>query len=200
MSLRTGHGAGAGVPRIEVLPPDELPAGVPGPARSDATRDASGKFLPGPATSEIARSGALAAHQSRQLAALLGLWTPPEEHAYAPYARLAREWRDQHMAQLAATVGGGAVGPGPASIVSSAALQMAASRWLSDRGAETGDARMLLDASRLANDSRQNLLAAHELAAREAAARPVDPSAAHRKAAELFAAFPPAFPKKDPTP
>jgi hypothetical protein len=28
MALRTGHGKGAGAPRIEVLPVDELPAGV----------------------------------------------------------------------------------------------------------------------------------------------------------------------------
>jgi hypothetical protein len=118
----------------------------------------------------------LAAHQSRQLAALLGLWVPGDEHAYAPYTRLAREWRDEHMATLAATVGGGAVGPGPASIVSTAALQMAASRWLFDRGAEAGSARMLADASRLGDSSRQSLLAAHELCAREAKARGADPA------------------------
>jgi len=64
------------------------------------------------------------------------------------------------------------VGPAPASIISTAAMQLGASRWAYDRGAETGDASLLAQASRLANDSRQNLLAAHELAAREAKARP----------------------------
>jgi len=172
MALRSGHGNGAGVPRIEVLPPDELPAGVPAPARRAAERDASGRLLPGPGTSDLARAGARAAHEAKQLAQLLGLWTPPEGHAYAPYARLAREWRDGHMAALAASVAGGEVGPGPASIVSTAAIQLGASRWLSDRGAETGDARMLLDASRLGDASRQNILGAHELAAREAIGRP----------------------------
>ncbi len=172
MALRTGHGTGAGQPRVEVLPADELPAGVPAPARPAPARDGAGRFRPGPGTSEIARSGALAARQSRELERLLGLWAPPAEHAYAAYTRLAREWRDEHMATLAATVAGGEVGPGPASIVSTAALQMAASRWLFDRGAELGDARILADASRLGDASRQSLLAAHELAAREAAARP----------------------------
>jgi hypothetical protein len=43
-------------------------------------------------------------------------------------------------------------------------------------GAQSGDAKTLLDASRLANDSRQNLLAAHELCAKEALARPKRPS------------------------
>ncbi len=28
MALRNGHGNGAGQPRVEVLPPDELPLGV----------------------------------------------------------------------------------------------------------------------------------------------------------------------------
>lgn len=76
------------------------------------------------------------------------------------------------MAKLSADVGGGQVGPGPASIVSTAALQLAASRWLSDQGAERADAKMLLAGSRLADSSRQNLLAAHELCVRELQARP----------------------------
>lgn len=169
MALRTGHGTGKGVPRIEVMPADELPAGVPAPARQAADRDESGKLRPGPGTSELARKAAKARHESaaheRQMARLLGLRELPDGHPYAPYACLARDWRDGHMRELAATVGGGEVGPGPASIVSSAALQMAASRFLHDVGSDACDAKMLLDAS------RQNLLAAHELAAREAKAR-----------------------------
>jgi hypothetical protein len=171
MALRAGHGRGKGVPRIEVLPADELPAGVAAPSRLEAPRDEAGRLLPGPGTTALASKGGAAAAESRQLAKLLGLWEPPEGHEYAPYARLAREWRDAHTKQLAATVGGGEVGPGPASIVATAALQLAASRWLSDIGAKDGDAKALLDGSRLANDSRQNLLAAHELAAKEAMAR-----------------------------
>jgi hypothetical protein len=153
------------VPRV-----DELPAGVPAPARQAAERDAAGRLLPGPGTSELARSAAKAAHESRQLGQLLGLWEAPEGHAYAPYARLAREWRDAHMTQLAAAVGGGRIGPGPASVVSSAAMQLAASRLLYDVGADLGDAKLLWDASKLADASRANLLSAHELAAKEAEA------------------------------
>ncbi len=175
MTLRKGHGTGAGVPRIEVLPPDELRAGVPAPTRPAVPRDSSGKFQPGHGTTELARAGGKAAGLSKQLARLLGLAELAEDHPYAPYARLAREWRDDHMATLSATVAGGEVGPGPASVISSAALQMAASRWLADEGAAKGDAKMLGQASSLMNDSRQNLLAAHELASREAAARPKKP-------------------------
>lgn len=172
MTLRTGHGRGKGVPRIEVLPADELPAGVPGPARPAAPRDAAGRFLPGVGTTEAARAGGKARAESVQLARLLSLQELPDDHPRAPYMRMAREWRDNHMEQLASTIGGGEVGPGPASIVSSAALQLGASRWLSDLAMEQGDAKMMLEASRLANDSRQNLLAAFEHAARDAQARP----------------------------
>jgi len=117
---------------------------------------------------------------------LLGLWPVPEGHAYAPYARMAREWRASHMETLAASVGGGVVGPGPALIVANAAIQLASSRWLSDLGIQTGDPATMLAASRLANDARQSILAAHEGCAREAAARPKDHEA-HARA--LIAAF-----------
>jgi hypothetical protein len=56
-------------------------------------------------------------------------------------------------------------------MVSSAALQLAASRWAFDRAAATDDAAMFKLGSALANDSRQNLLAAYELAVREGKAR-----------------------------
>lgn len=174
--MRTGHGQGAGRPHIEIVA-DELSRGIPEPARPAAARDASGKFIPSDGTRALARKGGKAKAESVQLQRLLSLAELPTDHAFAPYARLAREWRDDHMRQLAATVGGGEVGAGPASIVSSAALQLAGSRWLSDRGAELADPKLLLDASRLADASRQNLLAAHELAAREAASRPKQPSA-----------------------
>ncbi len=171
MALRTGHGNGAGEPRIEVLPPDELPAGVPASARPPADRDGSGRFVKGDGTTAAAREGARAAHGARQLERLLGLWVAPEDHPAAPYQRLAREWRDAHMAELAASVGGGRIGPGPASLVSTAAMQMAASRWLMDKAMQKGNPKAMLLASRLGDASRQNVLGAHELAAREAKAR-----------------------------
>jgi hypothetical protein len=56
-------------------------------------------------------------------------------------------------------------------VVASAALQLAASRYLFDLAGQ-GNPDLFAVASKLANDSRQNLLAAHELCAREAKARP----------------------------
>lgn len=164
-----------------------MPAGVPGPARPAPIRDASGRFIPSDGVTALAREGGRARQMVARLAQLMGLWEAPDGHEFAPYARLAREWRDDHMARLAATVGGGVVGPGPAAIVSSAALQLGASRYLGDLGAKNGDAKMLLDASRLADASRQNLIASHELCAREAAAQPQQ-SRTDRVIADILAA------------
>lgn len=87
-------------------------------------------------------------------------------HGVKDYARAARGFRKAHITTLARSVGGGHCGPAPASIIASAALQFAASRFAFE---VLGDMTL---GSRLANDSRQNLLAAHELCAREAQARP----------------------------
>ncbi len=102
---------------------------------------------------------------------LLGRVELPEGHPLRGYRQDACEWKDAHVVVLAATVGGGVVGPAVQAIVASAALQHAASRWLFDRAALQADAPSALSASRLADASRQNLLAAHELCAKEAIAR-----------------------------
>jgi hypothetical protein len=68
-------------------------------------------------------------------------------------------------------------------VVASAALALAWSRYLSDQAAATGDPELAMRSARLGETSRQHLLAAHELCAREASARPrapIDPLAAWR--------------------
>jgi hypothetical protein len=57
-------------------------------------------------------------------------------------------------------------------MVASAALQLMWARYFSDQASATGDAELALKASKLSDASRNNLLSAHELCAREAAARP----------------------------
>jgi hypothetical protein len=56
MALRTGHGNGAGVPHVEVMPADELPVGVPAEARQESPSDRgkAGRFAPG---NSLARAG-----------------------------------------------------------------------------------------------------------------------------------------------
>jgi hypothetical protein len=173
VTLRTGHGTGAGVPRIEVLPADELPRGVHAPEHVPSTdeRRPDGRWTPGASTAQ--REGGRARRSATRLARRLGLAELADDAAFAPYRRAAVDFRRAHCRTLAATVGGGVCGPGPSSIVASAAWQLAASRFLFDQGSAAGDA--FKQASQLANDSRQNLLAAHELCAREASARPRPP-------------------------
>ncbi|MGO8998276.1 MAG: hypothetical protein ACLQVI_33575 [Polyangiaceae bacterium] len=170
MTLRRGHGKGAGVPRVEVLPVDELPAGVPAVARAESPRDRgeAGRFAPGNA---LARAGGHARAGKTRLADRLGLVELPAGCAFAPYRASAVSFRRAQCAALAQGVGGGVCGAAPSSLVATAALQLAWSRFFSDKAAVTGDADLALTASRLGDASRQSLLAAHELCAKEAQAR-----------------------------
>ncbi len=170
MALRSGHGNGAGVPRVEVLPVDELPLGVPTNAEhpSPGDFDVRGKFAPGNA---LSRKGGHARAGKTRLADRLGLRGLPEGAEFRPYKAAAASFRKAQCAALASSVGGGYCGPGPSSMVISAALQLAWARFFSDRAAQTGNAELALTASRLSDASRQNLLAAHELCAREAEGR-----------------------------
>lgn len=181
MTLRSGHGNGAGVPRVEVLPADELPAGIPAPAREELPTDrgARGKFAPG---NSLAGRGGKARNGTTKLAARLGLQALLASSDFAQYQRSAVTFRKAQCSELARTVGGGVCGPGPSSVVASAAWQLAASRFLFERAAASGDTDLMAQASRLADASRQNLLAAHELCAKEAQARgrkPTNPLAGY---------------------
>lgn len=168
MTLRKGHGRGAGVPRIEVLPPDELPKGVQAivQVESKDERRPNGTFAPGART--VQSDGGRSRRDQTRLARRMGLAILPDDAAFAPYKRAAADFRRTHATHLARTVGGGVCGPGPSSIIATAAWQLAASRYLFDVGAASGDAKTMLEASRLGDASRQNLLAAHELCANEA--------------------------------
>lgn len=179
MTLRRAHGAGAGaLVRVETAPADELPLGVQAPPQASAggERRADGTWAPGARTAQAA--GGRATRGKSRLAARLGLASLPDDSAVRPYMASAARFRRVQCAELARTVGGGVCGPAPSSIVASAALALAWSRYFSDRAAETGDPELATRAVRLADSSRQMLLTAHELCAREAQVRPrapVDP-------------------------
>lgn len=185
MALRRGHGNGAGSPRVETLPPDELPSPVPAPTGPVAgvTRRQDGTVNTPEAARALGRQGGLVKAKRVRLARSLGLSADSLQcEGFAPYRRAASAFRRHHTSELALQ-SGGSVGAAPCSMVASAALQLAASRFLFDQAAMTGDPAIFKTASTLSNDSRQNLLAAYELAVREAEARakaagPVDPLAA----------------------
>lgn len=124
MTLRAPHGKAATLspaPRVETLPVDELPAGVPAPARveSPTDRGESGRFARGNA---LAAEGGKARKGATRLAYRLGLGELAEDATFRPYQRAAVAFRQAQTSHLAATVGGGFCGPAPSSMVASAAL------------------------------------------------------------------------------
>jgi hypothetical protein len=177
VTLRKAHGNGANaLVRAETAPANELPLGTPSSAeqRRPGDFDERGKFAPG---NSIARAGGKATAGKVRLSSRLGLVGLPQGSAFGAYKRAAASFRRAQCTELARTVGGGICGPGPSSIVASAALALAWSRYLSDVAARDGNTDLAARAVRMAEASRQSLLTAHELCAREAMAR-----AAGRKA------------------
>jgi hypothetical protein len=167
MTVRSAHGRAkqlGSVAVVETLPLDELPAGVPGStAAPEPARDAAGRYRAGhPATIAAARAAGHAKRDRTQLAHTLAVTT--EDPTWRTFLRQAEAFRRAQVRMLAGTVGGGACGPAPAALVASAALALAASRMAYTRGD-------LPLGARLASEVRQHLLGAHELCAREAAAR-----------------------------
>ena len=166
MTVQRSHGK----PRPMVAPLNELPAPVPaGP--DPITRRPDGTVSSSSAAKALGVRGGAAKAARARLVSALGLATVAADSAFAPYRAAGDDWVRAHLADLARQCGG-IVGPGPSSIVASAGLQLAASRFIADKAVGVdGDPKQLQLASSLANDSRQNLLAAFELAAREAKVR-----------------------------
>lgn len=160
MTLRAGHGRGRGVPRVEVLPPDELPPASPGDT-VPSERDSGGRFRKGNTVARMAKV--------RPGPQATGLDTASD--AFRPFLRWGRRYASHRRSELA-KAHGGTISAGVGALVESAALALAASRYLHTVGSQTGDPETLKRASTLGNDARQNELAAWELASREAAARP----------------------------
>ncbi len=153
-----------GAPTIEVATVDRQPEPVPGDVPAPAPRG-FGKLSP----SEAGKLGGVERWRKYKAQQALGLKLP-KGSKFATYRTQANDFLTAHLSELA-KVAGGSVGPGPSSMAASAALQLAASRWMFDTAAAAGDPALMKQASTLANDSRQNLLAAYELAVREAQAR-----------------------------
>jgi hypothetical protein len=91
------------------------------------------------------------------------------DHRYAEMVRLANSYRKHRAREL--VIAHGFVSAGVSALLSSAALALAASRYLHERFAETGDIPLLTQASKLGTDARTGELSAWELCAREAVAR-----------------------------
>jgi hypothetical protein len=96
--------------------------------------------------------------------------------AFAPYRKKAASFRAAHCRELA-SLAGGTCGTGPSSMAATAAVQFAWSRYLFDiaaRDASPGSKEhldIIKTASKLGDSSRQNILAAYDLAVLEGKSR-----------------------------
>jgi hypothetical protein len=168
MAIRNGHGRGVGVPRIEVLPPDEQPpAQAAGADPLLAGRDGLKRVR----TSEAARALAKLPRRSRFVPRALACNPKFEAHN-----RRRLEWQRARMTELSAAHGG--VSRGVGAIVSSAAWLYAAGEFAAELAAEAGDVELFKQAATLTSTARQHELAAWELCAREGQARPKAPQSA----------------------
>lgn len=147
--------------RPVVLPPDELPSAT-GSDSDRPQRTPDGRWALG--NTEARRNRVRPGRSG-----LAGIdATLPE---FKPFARWGGRYASHRRTELAQSHGG-QVSAGVGAIIESAGLAMAASRFLHSRAAQTGDAELFKQAAALAQTARQHELAAWELAAREAAARP----------------------------
>ncbi len=176
MALRTGHGTGAGVPRVEVLPPDELPPASPAEAVRPG-RGADGRFLPGNAEARAQKT------RPTKYGALV-MAMAKADPVYRTCVRWGQRYAAHRRAELAKTHGG-ELSAGVGALVESAGNALADSRYVRAKAAETGEPSLFKLAASLATEARQCELAAWELASREASARP-KPAANY---AERFAAI-----------
>lgn len=161
MALRKGHGKGRGQPRIEVLPADELPPGIPAPDGFQLSRRARAK-------------------QRKRLSAIMGPGGAgvADHQNVAPYRALAEQLQRDEVERLALEVGGGVCTVGVESLVTFWARQASSAAWaraMAEEATAGGDQRLaayLASQAKAQEDSaRQNRLAAHELCFREASAR-----------------------------
>lgn len=149
-----------GQPYPLVLPPDELPPASPSEtARPERTRD--GRFAQG---NTVARSQRVRPGPR----GLVGVDTCAS--AFRPFARWGARYGAHRRRELG-EAHGGLISAGVGAIVESAALAMAASRYLDHLARQSGDPDLFRQAAQLGQTARQHELAAWELAAREADAR-----------------------------
>ena len=161
--LRTAHGAGAdALLRAETPPLDEIPA--PNAAHTEqglALAAARGRpFQPGNA----------AASNRKPAMARAGLEVPGADPRWQSFERQGRRWAQRRCREMA-VAHGGYLGCGPSSMIASAGLALASSRFAYAVGAASGDIATLKQAAQLADSARQQELTAVALAERECATR-----------------------------
>lgn len=173
MALRTAHGSYKdALVVVETRPVDELSAlngadTVRGITVEKESRTDLGRFK---------RGNKVAAGRKPALASAAGIPVEAKDPRYTQSLRWARKYRAQRVRELTIQHGG-YLSSGVCAMLTSSALDMAASRYLTILAAEGAPdgPTLLKTASQLAASSRQQELTALEIAQREAAARPKKP-------------------------
>ena len=155
--LRTGHGNGAGAPRIETPPADELPIGT-------AEQEPGQEALPRPpyavGSAESRKAGSRGGKRGKGRVALA------DDVALDPRRQgRARRLQQAEVKHLRDNIGGGELSPGVRVMVKLGALAAAAAERAYEEGRDD-------DGARHGEVARQHLLAAHAKAAKEAQRRP----------------------------
>jgi hypothetical protein len=172
MAFHKGGGDN-GAPRIRTLSADKLPEPLPGevPVNSiTVARREDGKIATSEAAKELGRRGGEAKANKKRLLQGLGLATLPDNNAFRRYWDAVQAWVEAQLVETA-RCGGGYLGPGAASMIGSAGVALAASRYFSDLGFMTTEGHYFMTASKLADQSQRHLMGAYELATREGKAR-----------------------------
>jgi hypothetical protein len=174
MAQRRAHGnaaRGGALVIHENLPFDELARPAPTAAASGpVSRRSNGTVADSTAAKELGRRGGQKRALYTKILRSLGLVELAADHAFRPYETAGQDYADAYIGSLARMFDG-YCGEGPAAIVKTAGMQLAISRFFYDLGKQTGDAKLLGQASQLGNDSRVSAGSAYELQSREAEAR-----------------------------
>lgn len=170
MAYRKAHGTGAPAGlRTETRPLDEIP-----PPNAEDTAAAAAMVAQ---RGRPFQRGNQAAKGRRPALAGLGIPLDAQDPRYRSALRKANVYRRRRCAEVARLYGW--LSAGAAGMLGSAALAMAASRYLYQVAAEDGNVSLLPVAAALADKARQAENTAIDLAEKEKASRPtVDPMAA----------------------
>ena len=161
--LRTAHGAGAdALLRCETPPLDEVPA-------ANATDASQGLALAAARGRPFERGNAAGSLRKPRMAQA-GLDVPGADPRWRAFEKQGKRYAQRRCRELA-ILSGGTLGAGPSSMIASAGLALAASRFAYAVGAASGDIATLKQAAQLADHARQSELTAVALAKLEATAR-----------------------------
>lgn len=157
---------------MELLPAAEHPPGVPDPRPPVVVeRDSAGKLATSEAARALGKRGGQVRAKSVRLARSLGVDNVVASPAFKKFQKQADQFRKYTCAELARE-SGGEIGAAASSMVATASLQLALSRFYLERFQTTGDAIDAKMSSDFGDKSARNLLCGREYAVRSAQTRP----------------------------